>query len=160
MQVALEFGIMPDISVRLATVADAPTVTGLITALATYERLEPPGAAARARLTAEMASENPRFEAFLAEYDGVAAGCAIVFETYSSFLAKPKLYLEDIFVLPEYRGRGVGKHLFQRLIDEARTRGCGLMEWTALDWNTPAHEFYRKMGGYHLKPWQVFRLEL
>jgi GNAT superfamily N-acetyltransferase len=151
---------MPEIVIRRATAADAATVVGLITALAGYERLEPPDAAARARLTAEMTSDKPRFEAFLAEYDGVAASCAIVFETYSSFLAKPKLYIEDIFVLPEYRGRGVGKRLFQRLVEEARTRGCGLMEWTALDWNTPAHEFYRKMGGHHLNAWQVFRLEL
>lgn len=107
-----------------------------------------------------MASPNPRFEAFIAECDGEPVGFTLVFETYSSFLAKPKLYLEDIFVLPAFRRHGVGKALFEYLAAEARRRGCAVMEWTALDWNTPAHKFYGKMGGRHLKAWQVFRLDL
>ena len=151
---------MTEISVRRAAASDSQAVIGLVLALADYEHLEPPDPDAQTRLTAEMTSARPRFEVFLAECEGKVAGFAIFFETYSSFLATPKLYLEDIFVLPEYRGRGIGKAIFQKLVEEARARGCGLMEWTALDWNTPAHEFYRRMGGRHLKAWQVFRLDL
>ncbi|MEN8614576.1 GNAT family N-acetyltransferase [Dehalogenimonas sp. THU2] len=148
------------IVVRRAAAKDAGAVIDLITALAEFEKLEPPDAAARERCVAEMQRERPRFETFLVEDDGKAAGCAIVYETWGSFNAMPKLYLEDIIVLPEYRGRGVGKALFQAIIGEAELRGCGMMEWTALDWNTPAHQFYKKMGARHLEAWQVYRLDL
>ncbi|PVV83309.1 GNAT family N-acetyltransferase [Dehalogenimonas alkenigignens] len=149
-----------NIAIRQATAADEPVIVSLIEALAEYEALEPPTDAARARLAAELASPRPRFEAFIAECGGEPAGFALVFETYSSFLAKPKLYLEDIFVLPAFRRHGVGKALFEHLAATARRRGCAVMEWTALDWNSPAHKFYGKMGGRHLKAWQVFRLDL
>jgi len=151
---------MPEISIRRAAAADAPAVVELIEALADYEYLDPPDAAASTRLAAEMASAKPRFDAFLAEYDGSPAGFALVFETYSSFLARPKLYIEDLFVLSECRGRGVGRALFEAMVEEGKKRGCSLLEWTALDWNTPAHEFYKKMGGRLLKAWQVYRLNL
>ena len=151
---------MSETIVRHAAAADAPAVIELIKALADYERLDPPDAAAQSRFAADMASERPRFDAYLAECDGKTAGCTIVFETYSSFLARPKLYIEDIFVLPEYRGRGVGRALFEAMIEEAKQRDCGLMEWTALDWNAPAHQFYGKMGGRILQAWQVYRLEI
>jgi GNAT superfamily N-acetyltransferase len=151
---------MSEIKIRRAAAEDAPAVISLIKALAEYEKLTPPDEAAQARLTSDQAAGKPRFEAYLAEIDGQAVGCTIVFEAYGSFMARPKLYIEDIFVLPEHRGRGAGKALFQAMAEEARKRGCGLMEWTALDWNTPAHDFYRKMGGRRLDAWQVFRLEL
>lgn len=151
---------MPEITIRRAAAEDAQTMVTLLTALAEYERLTPPDSAGRARLSAEMASANPRFEAYLAESGCKAIGYAVVFETYGSFMAKPKLYLEDLFILPEYRGRGAGKALFQAMVEQARIRGCAKMEWTALDWNTSAHDFYRKMGGRRLDALQVFQLKL
>jgi len=151
---------MSKITVRRAAAEDSSTVISLLVALAEYEKLKPPDAVGRDRLAAELASTNPRFDAYLAEEAGHAIGCAVVFETYGTFRAKPKLYIEDLFVLPEYRGRGAGTALFQAMIDQARNRGYGAMEWTALDWNTPAHDFYRKMGGRNLDSIQVFQLEL
>lgn len=151
---------MSEITVRRAAAEDASTVTNLITALAEYERLTPPDAAGRGRLSAEMASVNPRFEAYLAEFRGLAVGCAIVFEVFGTFIAKPKLYIEDLFVLPEYRGQGAGKALFLAMVEQAKSRGCAKLEWTALDWNTPAHDFYRKMGGRRVDALQVFLLGL
>ena len=150
---------MTEITIRRAASEDAPTVINLITALAEYEKLTPPDVAGRARLSAEMASANPRFEAYLAEVRGAAIGCAIVFEVYGTFIAKPKLYIEDLFILPEHRGQGVGKALFEAMVEQAKLRGCAKMEWTARDWNTPAHNFYRKMGGQRVDALQVFQLK-
>jgi GNAT superfamily N-acetyltransferase len=151
---------MSEITVRRASAEDAATVINLLTALAEYERLLPPDEAGQQRLKAEMASEKPRFEAYLVEYDRKAIGYAIVFETYGSFMAQPKLYLEDLFILPGYRGLGAGKALFEAMVEQAKVRGCAKMEWTALDWNTPAHDFYRKMGGRCIDDLQVFQLKL
>ena len=151
---------MSEITIRRAGAEDAATVIDLLTALAKYERLTPPDAAGRERLSTELVSTNPRFEAYIAESGDIAIGCAIVFETYGTFRAKAKLYIEDLFVLPEHRGCGAGQALFEAMAKQARSRGCGAMEWTALDWNTPAHEFYSKMGGRRLDAWQVFQMEL
>ncbi|QNT76639.1 GNAT family N-acetyltransferase [Dehalogenimonas etheniformans] len=151
---------MSKISVRRAGVEDTAIVIDLLVALAEYEKLTPPDAAGRERLSAELVSATPRFEAYIAELGGNAIGCAVVFETYGTFRAKPKLYIEDLFVLPEFRGSGAGKALFQAMIELARNRGCGAMEWTALDWNTPAHDFYYRMGGRKLDSIKVFQLEL
>ena len=155
-----KIGAMPEITVRRATTDDASAVVGLLTALAEYEKLTPPDLAGRARLSDEMASANPRFEAYLAESGCTAIGCTIVFEVYGSFIARPKLYIEDLFVLPEYRGQGAGKALFKAMVEQARIRGCAKMEWTALNWNTSAHDFYRKIGGRRLDALQVFQLEV
>jgi GNAT superfamily N-acetyltransferase len=151
---------MSEITIRRAAPEDAATVITLLVALAEYEKLTPPDTAGRERLHDELASAAPRFEAYLAESGNKAVGCAVIFETFGTFRAKSKLYIEDLFVLPEYRGRGAGKALFQAMIEQARNRGCGAMEWTALDWNTPAHNFYSKMGGRKLDAIQVFQLEL
>ncbi|MDV2990277.1 MAG: GNAT family N-acetyltransferase [Dehalogenimonas sp.] len=151
---------MPDVVIRRAAKEDAPIVLSLIRALAEYEKLVPPDQAARERFTAEMNAERPRFEVYLAEYQEMAVGYAIVFETYGSFQARPKLYIEDLFVLTEYRRLGIGKALFQALIVAGRERGCGAVEWAALDWNINAHRFYQQMGGRHQEQWQLFRLEL
>jgi GNAT superfamily N-acetyltransferase len=160
MRHCFKIGVMSEITVRRAAAEDAPTVINLLTALAEYEKLMPPDAAGQERLTTEMASAKPRFEAYLVENDRKAIGYAIVFETYGTFMAQPKLYLEDLFILPEYRGMGAGKALFQTMIEEARIRGCAKLEWTALDWNTPAHDFYHKMGGRRINDLQVFQLKL
>jgi len=100
-----------------------------------------------------------RSSAFLASVDGRDVGYAIIYETYSSFLALPTLYLEDIFVLPDARGAKVGLALFLHVAGLARDRGCGRMDWTVLDWNTLAQDFYDKLGARHLKEWQLYRLD-
>jgi GNAT superfamily N-acetyltransferase len=151
----------PDFSgvrVRRATRDDAPIFLHLVDALADYEHLDPPDDDAKARLVGDGFGPSPRFEALLVEVDGAAAGYAITFETYSSFLALPTLYLEDLFVLPAYRHRKAGLALFLAVADAARARGCGRMEWTVLDWNIPAQRFYDNLGAEHLKDWFLHRL--
>ncbi len=145
--------------VRKATAADADTILKLVDGLADYERLAPPDAAAKQRLIHDMFSERPRIEAYLCEVGGTAAGYAFVFETYSSFLALPTLYLEDLFVLPEFRKRKAGYALFTAIIREAHRRGCGRMEWTVLDWNRLAIDFYKRFEARHMKEWHLYRLD-
>lgn len=146
------------IAIRKATRDDAKVILSLVNALADYEKLTPPNAAAKERLINDMSSERPRFDAYIADVDGKAAGYAFVFETYSSFLALPTLYLEDLFVLPEYRKKKVGYALFSAMVKEAHRRGCGRMEWTVLDWNQIAIDFYQRLGASHMKEWQLYRL--
>ncbi len=148
----------PPVRIRHATVEDAPQLLALIDALAAYEKLTPPDADARRRLIKDMTGDRPRFDAYLAETEGTAVGYAFVFETYSSFLALPTLYLEDIFVLPSYRGRRVGYTLFHAMVEEAFQRGCGRMEWAVLDWNRLGIDFYKRVGARHMKEWHLYRL--
>ena len=144
--------------IRPATPADAPAILSLVLGLAAYEKLAPPDAAAQERLIRDMFSTPPRIQAFLAEVDGTPAGYAFIFETYSSFLALPTLYLEDLFVLPEYRNRKAGYALFTHVVAEAHRRGCGRMEWSVLTWNRLAIDFYVRLGAKHLSDWAVYRL--
>lgn len=154
------------IAIRKATAEDRATLLGLICALADYERLDRPTTEAQARLAADAwpVSGSPRFTAWLAELHAgsvtTAIGYAITFYTYSSFLAKPTLYLEDLFILPEYRREGAGSAMFRKLKEEAEANGCGRIEWVVLDWNTTAQDFYRKIGATHLKEWYYYRLTL
>lgn len=147
------------ITIRKATARDAGTITRLVIALAEFEQLPPPDEAARARLIADAFGERPRFEVFLAEVAGEVAGYAFVFETYSTFLALPTLYLEDLFVLDENRGKKVGYALFRHCAEEALKRGCGRLDWTVLDWNTHAIRFYKRLGAQHLSEWHLYRLD-
>lgn len=147
------------IRIRKAVRDDAPAILKLVQSLADYEKLPPPDAGAHSRLINDLFSGSPRIQAYLGEYDGTVAGYAIVFETYSSFLALPTLYLEDIFVLPEFRSRKLGYALFKAMVAEAHRRGCGRMEWTVLDWNRLAIEFYQRLGARHMKEWQLHRLD-
>lgn len=147
------------VSVRAATAKDIDVFLQLVDGLADYEELPRPNAEGRARLVRDgFTSARPRFEAFLGELDGRPVGYAIIFETYSSFLALPTLYLEDIFVLPEARKQKVGYALFMHCVREAVRRGCGRMEWTVLDWNQIAHDFYAKLGAKRLTGWEPYRL--
>jgi GNAT superfamily N-acetyltransferase len=146
------------VTVRKATRDDARAILTLVDALAAYEKLDPPDAPAKERLIRDMTSERPRFDAYLAELNGHAVGYAFVFETYSSFLALPTLYLEDLFILPDYRKRKVGYALFSAMVTEAYDRGCGRMEWTVLDWNQLAIDFYKKLGATYMKEWHLYRL--
>lgn len=131
----------------------------LIVALAEYEHLAPPDEEAFARMREHAFAARPKFEAFLAYSGNKTAGYAIVFETYSSFLAKPTLYLEDIFVLPEYRSQKIGYTLFMFLAAEAVRRKCGRMDWQVLDWNELALNFYHKLGASRLDGWLPYRLD-
>jgi GNAT superfamily N-acetyltransferase len=146
------------IVIRRVVEKDAPQLLRLIEALAEYEQLPLPDEAAQRRLVTDLFRENPPIEAFIAEATGVPVGYALFLETYSSFLALPTLYLEDLFVLPEYRGKGVGSALFREMVAEASRRGCGRMEWAVLDWNETAIRFYDRLGARRLKEWQVYRL--
>jgi GNAT superfamily N-acetyltransferase len=149
---------MSAVTIRRAEPEDAETLLELIRALAEYEHLPPPDASARERLVAHGFGERPRFETYLAEINGTAIGYAITFETYSTFLARPTLYLEDLFVRPEARRRGAGRALLRTLATEAVRRGCGRMEWTVLDWNELAQGFYHRSGATPLDEWRLCRL--
>jgi GNAT superfamily N-acetyltransferase len=143
--------------VRRATADDADEVLALVDALADYEKLKRPDESAKKRLVADM---SKRFDAWIAEVDGQPAGYAFAFETYSSFLALPTLYLEDLFVLPQFRSRKVGHALFTEILAEAKRRGCGRLEWTVLDWNELAINFYKRLGATHMKEWHHYRILL
>jgi len=131
----------------------------LIDSLADYENLKRPSASARKRLLRDGFGKNKRFDGYLAFIDKKAVGYAIIFETYSSFLALPTLYLEDIFILPGYRSQGIGRKLFSVCLLEAQKRGCGRMDWVVLDWNKPAIKFYRKIGARRLGEWFTYRID-
>jgi GNAT superfamily N-acetyltransferase len=144
--------------IRKATREDADAILGLVDALADYEHLPRPDAAAKERLIRDAFADPPRFETLLCEIDGRPVGYIVFFETYSSFAALPTLYLEDLFVVPDYRGCKAGYLLFKAAVQEAKSRGCGRMEWSVLDWNQLAIDFYNKFGATHKKEWQLYRL--
>jgi GNAT superfamily N-acetyltransferase len=148
----------PAISIRAVSRKDAKAFLSLIDALADYEKLPRPSPAARRRLARDCSGPRAKFEALLAVSGKRAVGYAVYFETYSTFLARPTLYLEDLFVLPGHRGLGTGLRLFRAVLAEAKRRGCGRMDWTVLDWNTPAAKFYRRLGAKKMKEWELFRL--
>ena len=151
----------PDpVTVRPLTAADVDTFLGLVDQLAHYEHLAPPDPAARTRLAADALATPAHFTVLLGEYHGRAVGYAVYFETYSTFLALPTLYLEDLFVLPEVRGHAIGKALFLACAAEAAARGCGRMEWQVLAWNDLAIGFYEHLGALPLHAdWRCYRLD-
>lgn len=147
--------------IRPATAHDVPTILQFIRALAEYEKLSDQVEATEAKLRTTLFGANPAAECLLAFTGNEAstpAGFAIFFTNYSTFLAKPGLYLEDLFVQPEFRGQGIGKALLLHLAKLANTRGCGRMEWSVLDWNQPAIDFYESIGAERLLAWQICRL--
>lgn len=148
------------ITIRPATPADAPQLLRLINALAEYEKLDPPTPEAQERLIRDAFSPAPRFHVLLAQAaDGQLAGYAFIMETYSTFLAKPTLYLEDLFIHPDFRGTGAGSAMFSAIKAEAKKRGCGRIEFVVLDWNNLAREFYHRKGGKHMKDWVFYRVD-
>jgi GNAT superfamily N-acetyltransferase len=149
---------MSSVNIRPATEADGAAWLELVDGLADYEKLARPTAEARERLLADAFGPRPRIQVYLAELYGAAAGYAITFESYSSFLALPTLFLEDLFVLPDARKHGVGRRMFRFLAGEAVRRGCGRMEWVVLDWNQLAIDFYDRLGATHMKEWYLYRL--
>jgi GNAT superfamily N-acetyltransferase len=144
--------------IRPATSDDVPVILELIRALATYERAPNDVTATENGLVEVLFDEKPSAEVLLAFENETAVGFAVFFHNFSTWLGRPGLYLEDLFVRPEHRGKGYGRALLIYLAKIARERGCGRMEWAVLDWNKPAIEFYRKLGAKSLDEWTVFRL--
>jgi GNAT superfamily N-acetyltransferase len=145
-------------TIRAATVPDVPAILELIRALATYERAPNEVTATEQGLTEVLFGQKPAAEVLLAFENETAVGFAVFFHNFSTWLGRPGLYLEDLFVGPEHRGKGYGRALLIHLAKIARERGCGRMEWAVLDWNEPAIEFYRKLGAKPMDEWTVFRL--
>lgn len=145
--------------VRAPRAADGPRLLELIDALADYEKLPRPDPAARERLLADALGPRPCFHTLLAEVDGEVLGYAIYFFTYSTFRARPSLYLEDVFVMPERRGQGAGVALLRACAREAVANACARMEWQVLSWNQPSIDFYKRLGARQLEEWLPFRLD-
>jgi GNAT superfamily N-acetyltransferase len=145
-------------TLRPATVDDVPQIFAFIRALADYERLLHEVVATEDGLRGALFGPRPYAEVVLAEDAGVPLGFALFFHTFSTFLGQPGLYLEDLFVIPEARGRGVGKALLTQLARLAVERGCGRVEWAVLDWNAPAIRFYDSLGARPNDEWTVYRL--
>jgi GNAT superfamily N-acetyltransferase len=144
--------------IRPATAADIPTICRLIRELADYEQLTHALKFDESKVAEHLFGPRPYAEALLAEDGGQAVGFALYFHNYSTFVGKPGIYLEDLFVMPEFRGRGHGKALFQAVVQVAVERGCGRMEWSVLNWNKPAIEFYEAFGALPMSDWTTFRL--
>ena len=153
---------MPDITIVPATEQDVPAILDLIRGLAEYERLLHVFEATEDRLRRTLFGDRPAAEVWLAYVGDKAgeecAGFALFFTNYSTFLGKPGLYLEDVFVKPHLRRKGIGLALLKKLAAIARERDYGRMEWSVLDWNDPAINFYKKLGAVPLEEWTMFRL--
>src|ERR1043165_4144026 len=147
-----------DLVIRFCTSNDVPLILHFIRSLARYEKLEGEAVADEAKLHATLFGARPAAEVLLAEVGGAPVGFALFFATYSTFLAKPGLYLEDLFVEPEARGRGAGLALMSALARIAVERDYGRFEWAVLDWNTPALDFYRALGALPQSEWTVQRV--
>jgi GNAT superfamily N-acetyltransferase len=145
-------------SIRPATVVDVPVIFELIQALAEYEKLTHLVTGSAGDLEDHLFGEKPYAEVLVAESGDRVVGFALYFWNYSTFLAKPGIYLEDLFVLPEYRRQGIGKALLTRLAQVAIARGAGRLEWSVLDWNQPAIDFYERMGATVLPDWRICRV--
>jgi GNAT superfamily N-acetyltransferase len=145
-------------TLRPATPNDVPALFQLIKALAEYEKLSHAVTGSEDQLREHLFGDRPFAEAILAEWEGQAVGFALFFYNYSTFLTKPGIYLEDLFVLPEHRRRGIGRLLLIALAQRALDRGCGRLEWSVLDWNEPAISFYQHMGAEVLPDWRICRV--
>ena len=145
-------------TLRAATRDDVPVIAELIRGLARFEKLEHEVVMTEALLDIGLFGDRPYAEVVLAEDDGRPVGFALFFHNFSTFLGRPGIYLEDLFVKPEHRGGGFGKALLKRLAEIAVERDCGRMEWAVLDWNEPSIGFYKKLGARPNDEWTVFRL--
>jgi GNAT superfamily N-acetyltransferase len=144
--------------IREARPDDVPAIVGLIRELAEYEREPDAAKATESDIAAALFNESPAAFCHIAELDGEVVGFALWFLNFSTWVGKHGIYLEDLFVRPTARGTGLGKALLTKLIEIARERGYGRVEWSVLDWNTPAHDFYRAMGATPNDEWTTWRL--
>ncbi len=146
------------IHIRAANTDDVGTIFGFIQQLAEYEQLAHEVVASEELLRNNLFGERPYAEVLIAETDGQSAGFALFFHSFSTFLGRPGIYLEDLFVLPEHRGKGLGKALLAALARECERRDCGRLEWSVLDWNAPAIAFYQSLGATPMQGWTVNRV--
>lgn len=144
--------------IRKAEKEDIPLILNFIKAIADYEKLPKEVTATEEILMENLFGEKKFAECLIAEYENIPVGYAIYFFNFSTFLGKPGLYLEDLFVYPEYRGKGIGKALFTKVVQIAFENNCGRMEWSVLDWNKSAIDFYLSYGAKAMDGWTVFRL--
>jgi GNAT superfamily N-acetyltransferase len=149
---------MPELEIRSATEGDVPLILSLIKELAEYERLSHEVVATEEGLCDSLFGERAVAEVLLGYLGDDPAGFALFFHTFSTFLGRPGIYLEDLYVRPEFRGAGIGRALLVQLARLARERGCGRLEWLVLDWNGPAIGFYRSIGASPVSGWTVYRL--
>ena len=149
---------MTEIHVRAASTEDVPLVLSFINELAEFERLSHEVVATEDSLREWLFGERPVAEVVIGEHRGDAAGFALFFHNFSTFLGKPGIYLEDLYVRPEFRRAGIGRALLVHLARVASERGCGRLEWSVLDWNEPAIGFYRGIGASPVSGWTVYRV--
>jgi GNAT superfamily N-acetyltransferase len=150
---------MANFRIRNATPDDVALILQFIVELARYEKMEDRVVATEERVRETLFGEKPSAEVLIGEEDGRPVGFALFFHNYSTFLARPGIYLEDLFVEPEARGHGYGKALLAKLAQLAVERECGRVEWAVLDWNTPAIDFYKSLGANAVDEWTIFRLK-
>jgi GNAT superfamily N-acetyltransferase len=143
---------------RFAERADVPLIVRLIKSLSVYEKLDHMVVANEAKVEKALFGERPYAETLIADLDGKPVGFALFFHNFSTFLAQPGIYLEDLFVEPEHRGAGIGRALLGRLAEIAIERECGRLEWAVLDWNKDAIGFYERLGAQPQDEWTVYRL--
>ena len=144
--------------IELATERDIPVILELIKGLAEYEKLAHEVVATEKGLRESLFGARRVAEILIGYADGEAVGFAVFFHNYSTFLGRPGIYLEDLFVLPQWRRRGLGTQLLRRIAHTAVNRGCGRLEWSVLDWNEPAIKFYKKLGARAMDEWTVYRV--
>lgn len=149
---------MPDFEIRGATEEDLPLILALIRELAEYERLSHEVSATEDGLRKWLFGEHQVAEVLIGESDETPVAFALFFHNFSTFLGKPGIYLEDLYVRPEYRGQGMGKAMLARLARLAKERGCGRLEWSVLDWNEPSIRFYEALGAVAMDDWTVYRV--
>jgi GNAT superfamily N-acetyltransferase len=147
------------LTIRRATESDLPEVLRLVRALAVFEKLEDKFVATEADFQRTLFGKDACAEVWIGELEGRVVGYVIFFHTFSTFLGKRGMYLEDLYVEEELRGRGFGSQLFEFVVKLARERGCGRLEWSALEWNEPAIKFYEARGAKMLDDWRMFRLD-
>ena len=144
--------------IRPATEDDVPIILSLIRELAEYERLSHEVVATEGLLRESLFGERRGAEVLIACYKGAPAGLALFFHSFSTFLGRPGIYLEDLYVKPEFRGRGIGRALLTQLARLAKERGCGRLEWSVLDWNEPAIKLYKSIEAVPMAEWPVYRV--
>ena len=145
-------------TIRAATPADAPLIATLVRELADYEQLAHEAVATIADFEKALFGPNPKAHALIVEHEGQTAGFAIYFYNFSTFLGRPGIYVEDVYIRPDFRRHGFGGAVFRHLAQQAVAEGCGRMEWWVLDWNEPAIRFYGKIGAKPMNEWTVQRL--
>ena len=146
------------LKIREANINDVSLILSLIEEIADYEKLRHEVIATENDIRENLFGEKKYAEVLIAEYENEPAGQALFFNNFSTFIGRPGIYLEDLFVRPKFRGKGIGKALLLKLVELAKNRNCGRVEWCVLDWNEPAINFYKKLGAIPMDGWSIFRV--